>query len=111
MSPNRFYSVSEACRRLGIEPHVLRYWEQEFEFKFKRNSAGRRVVSARQLKKLELIRHLLHREGMTVRGAKRRLSAMHSEFPAAKAGTESRELLLWLKKELLEMRATLDAGG
>jgi len=110
MSPRRFYSVSEACRRLRIEPHVLRYWEKEFEFSLKRNSAGRRVVSAEQLRKLELIRHLLHREGLTVRGARRKLAAMPATAPTTRPGPDDRQLLLWLKKELIALRATLGTG-
>uniref|UniRef100_A0A7C4CBR7 MerR family transcriptional regulator n=1 Tax=candidate division WOR-3 bacterium TaxID=2052148 RepID=A0A7C4CBR7_UNCW3 len=110
MTARRFYSVSDACRRLGIEPHVLRYWEKEFEFSFKRNSAGRRVVSSQQLKKLELIRHLLHKEGLTVRGARRRLAATLSAPPTSASGSDTRELLLWLKQELLSLRAALEAG-
>lgn len=111
MSPQRFYSVSEACRRLGIEPHVLRYWEKEFEFSFKRNSAGRRVVSSQQLKKLEVIRHLLRKEGLTVRGARRKLTAMQSEPTTTQTDGRRRELLLWFKRELLMLRSTLEAGN
>lgn len=110
MNRRRFYSVSEACRRLDIEPHVLRYWEKEFEFSFKRNSAGRRVISAQQLMKLELIRHLLHKEGLTIRGARRRLAAMPSEPAPAQSGTDNGQLLLWFRKELLSLRALLAAG-
>ncbi len=75
MSPQKFYSVAAVCKKLGIQPHTLRYWEKEFEIKFKRNSAGRRIIAAEQLKKLELIQHLIHREKMTIKGAKRKLGS------------------------------------
>ncbi|NPV13530.1 MerR family transcriptional regulator [candidate division WOR-3 bacterium] len=107
MSPQKFYSVTQVCKKLGIQPHTLRYWEKEFEIKFKRNSAGRRIVSSEQLKKLELIQHLLHREKMTVKGAKRKLATMNiteEEIPQTK---DYAQLLLWLKKQLIELRALL----
>ena len=25
-----YYSISEVCSQIGLEPHVLRYWESEF---------------------------------------------------------------------------------
>ncbi|MEO0009871.1 MAG: MerR family transcriptional regulator [candidate division WOR-3 bacterium] len=110
MKEKKFYSLSEACRILRVPAYTLRYWEKEFEFKFERNSAGRRIISDEQLRKLELIQHLLHREKMTIKGAKKKLQAMNSrsgEVPQAKDG---REVLLWLKKELIALRTTLEAG-
>ncbi|MGQ9678059.1 MAG: MerR family transcriptional regulator [bacterium] len=110
MSAQKFYSVSAVCKKLNIQPHTLRYWEKEFEMKFQRNSAGRRIVSAEQLKKLELIRHLLHQEKMTIKGAKRKLTKMSvtkQELPDTK---DQQQLLLWLKKQLIELRALLETN-
>lgn len=108
MSAEKFYSFSGVCRKLNIQPHTLRYWEKEFEMKFQRNSAGRRIVSAEQLKKLELIRHFLYQEKMTIKGAKRKLAQINftkEELPDAK---NRQHLLLWLKKQLIELRALLE---
>ena len=107
MSPEKFHSVSYVCKHLHIKPHTLRYWENEFDIKLKRNSAGRRIVSAEQLKKLELIQHLLYREKMTIKGARRRLAEMNipqDELPNPK---DQRQLILWLKKELIQLRGLL----
>jgi len=106
----KYYSVTETCRRLSIKPHILRYWEKEFEFNPKRNSAGRRIYSGQQLEKLQLIRHLLHEEKLTVKGARRQLSKMSAqpERPATTKG--QRDTLLWLKKELIAIQALLEAG-
>ena len=78
MSGTKFHSVTEVCRRLGLKPHVLRYWEEEFEMKVKRNSAGRRIYSTQQLEKLALVKHLVRSERLTVKGAKRRIASMAS---------------------------------
>ncbi len=110
MSQQKFYSVSYVCKHLHIQPHTLRYWEKKFDIKFKRNSAGRRIVSTEQLKKLELIQHLLYREKMTVKGAKRRLAEMNlpeGELPDAR---DRRQILLWLKKELIQLRGLLETA-
>jgi DNA-binding transcriptional MerR regulator len=109
MTASSFHSVTEACRRLRIQPHVLRYWEKEFEISLKRNSAGRRIISAAQLQKLELIRHLLYHERLTVAGARRRLAAMRTHPPTGSRASDTRETLLWLKRELLILRQLLES--
>ncbi|MEO0081101.1 MAG: MerR family transcriptional regulator [candidate division WOR-3 bacterium] len=103
----KFYTVTQVCRQLGVQPHVLRYWEEEFEIRVKRNSAGRRVFSADQLERLQTIKHLLRRERLTVRGAKARLAKMDRN-PDLRS-TDLRSLLPWLKKELISIRALLSS--
>jgi DNA-binding transcriptional MerR regulator len=105
MTVDRFFSVTDSCRELGIEPHVLRYWEKEFEIGLKRNSAGRRIVSAAQLAKLQLIKHLLHREKLTIKGARRRLAQSGAAAQGGPAGADARPTLLWIKKELLALKS------
>lgn len=39
------YSVSEAVRLIGVESHVLRYWEEELQIAIRRTSQGHRVYS------------------------------------------------------------------
>ncbi len=108
MSTTKFYSVTEACRRLGIKPHVLRYWEQEFELKPARNSARRRIYTEAQLERLQLIKHLVRTEKLTVQGARRQLARMSAQPAEPTASTDHRQTLLWLKKELLSIRALLE---
>ncbi|MGQ9708345.1 MAG: MerR family transcriptional regulator [bacterium] len=107
MNKQSFYSMAKVCQLLKIEPHTLRYWERQFDLHFKRNSAGRRIVSGEQLKKLELIQHLLYHEKMTVKGAKRKLSVMTAKTDELPDPRNARQILLWLKKELIRLRATL----
>lgn len=39
------YSVSEAVRLIGVESHVLRYWEEELRIEIRRNNQGHRVYT------------------------------------------------------------------
>jgi DNA-binding transcriptional MerR regulator len=107
MSPETYCTVTQACRKLGVPPHVLRYWEQEFELKLKRNSAGRRILSSAQMERLRLIKHLLRDEKLTVKGAKRQLTKMNSQPTQPAASKDARQTLLWLKKELISVREML----
>lgn len=108
MTVDRYYTVTEACGELGIEPHVLRYWESEFDIRFKRNSAGRRIISPDQLAKLGVIKQLLHKERLTIKGARRRLSQPDPNRAAPAASRDTRQSLLWVKKELLGLKSLVD---
>ena len=107
MKSGKHYLVTEVCARLGIEPHILRYWEKEFEIKPIRNSAGRRIYSEAQLERLQLIKHLVRTEKLTAVGARRQLAKMAAQATQPAALGDRPQTLLWLKKELLSIRALL----
>ena len=57
---------------MELPPHVLRYWETEFdELKPKKNRAGNRVYNHGDLKIIERIKYLLKEARYTLEGAKR----------------------------------------
>lgn len=59
---------------LDIKPHVLRYWETQFEaLNPAKNRAGNRVYRARDLQRIALIHRLLHEEKYTIEGARKRI--------------------------------------
>ena len=43
------YSVSEAVRLIGVESHVLRYWEEELHVPVGRSTQGHRMYSERDI--------------------------------------------------------------
>jgi DNA-binding transcriptional MerR regulator len=104
----KHYLVTEVCRRLSIKPHILRYWEREFGIKPVRNSAGRRIYNEAQLERLQLIKHLIRIEKLTVAGARRQLAKMPAHPAQPAAPSNPRQARLWLKKELLSLRALIE---
>jgi DNA-binding transcriptional MerR regulator len=107
----KYYLVTEVCARLAIEPHILRYWEREFGIKPDRNSAGRRIYNEAKLERLQLIKHLIRTEKLTVAGARHQLTRMSAQPAQSTLSGDNRQKLLWLKKELLSVRALLVADG
>jgi DNA-binding transcriptional MerR regulator len=84
-SGKTYYSISEVCGIIGVEAHVLRYWESEFsQLRPKKNRAGNRAYRDKDIGVVKRIRHLLYEEGYTIPGAKKRLAA-----PAAEAGSDA----------------------
>ena len=72
-----FYSIGEVCDLLGIKPHVLRYWETQFEaLAPTKNRAGNRVYRAGDLQRIALIHRLLYEEKYTIEGARRHLETL-----------------------------------
>ena len=70
-----YYSISEVAERTGLEAHVLRYWETEFEqLRPKKNRAGNRVYTERDIATVERVQHLLREEKYTIEGARQVLA-------------------------------------
>ena len=66
-----YYSIGEVSDLVDQEPHVLRYWEQEFDvLSPRKNRAGRRIYTEEDIATVERIRHLLKDEKYTIAGAR-----------------------------------------
>lgn len=69
-----FYKIGEVCELCGLEPHVLRYWEEEFPpLSPSKNRAGQRIYREKDLALIRQIKDLLYVHGFTIAGARRRL--------------------------------------
>ena len=69
-----YYKIGEACKVLGIQPYVLRYWETEFPaLTPSKSRSGQRVYSEKELEIIRRIKELLYDEGYTIAGAKKKL--------------------------------------
>ena len=55
------YSVSEAVRLVGVESHVLRYWEEELQVEIRRTAQGHRVYSESNIETFRRVRDLKER--------------------------------------------------
>jgi len=68
-----FISIGELCRRIGVKPYTLRYWEKEFgDFLNPYRSKGmHRRYREDDLKILLKIKELVKEKGYTIKGAKK----------------------------------------
>ena len=70
----RYYSISEVAAMLDVKPHILRYWESEFShLRPRKNRAGNRAYTERDIKIAMTVQHLLYEEKYTIEGAKKHL--------------------------------------
>ena len=69
-----FRTISEVAETLGVQPHVIRFWETKFnQIKPVKRAGGRRYYRPADLNLLCGIRTLLHDEGMTIKGVQKML--------------------------------------
>jgi DNA-binding transcriptional MerR regulator len=74
LPPKLYYRIGEVAELVGVEPHVLRYWEREFRsIRPTKSAKGQRVYSRRDVENLLRVRELLYSEGFTIAGAKKKL--------------------------------------
>ena len=110
-----FFKIGEVAQIVGVRAHVLRYWESEFAaLRPLKTRGSHRVYRRRDVELAVLLRRLLHDEGLTIAGAKRRLreSGQHrTAEPAAASVVQevtSRTVLLALRDELSGLLESLE---
>jgi len=69
-----FFRIGELAELVGVEPHVLRYWEQEFRVRPQRSPSGQRMYRRKDISKFLKIKQLLYKQGFTIAGARRALA-------------------------------------
>ena len=71
-----YFKIGEVCELVGVQAHVLRYWETEFPMLSpQKNRSGQRSYRRRDVEISLRIKHLLYEEMFTIAGAKKKLHA------------------------------------
>lgn len=71
-SPDAFRTISEVADWLGIQAHVLRFWESKFAaVKPVKRAGGRRYYRPADMLLLGGIKKLLHDDGLTIKGVQK----------------------------------------
>ena len=67
-----FRTIGEMAGEIGVKPHILRYWEEQFPMlRPLKRAGGRRHYRPEDAALLRHIRVLLQDRGFTVKGARR----------------------------------------
>ena len=65
-----FSTISKTAKIVGVQSHVLRFWEKKFySINPKKSQSGRRYYSSKDIEILIKIKKLLYEEGFTIKGA------------------------------------------
>ncbi|HSG06890.1 MAG TPA: MerR family transcriptional regulator [Longimicrobiales bacterium] len=109
-----YYSIGEVCDLTGLKPHVLRYWETQFDvLNPTKNRAGNRVFRPKEIEVILLVKHLLYEEKYTIEGARQQLLDMRKagELEEERQDVLEPELLAGMKAELQELLKVLTPGS
>ncbi len=107
-----YYSIGQVCELTGLKPHVLRYWETQFEpLHPTKNRAGNRVFRPKEVELILVVKHLLYERKFTIDGARQRLLEMRKsgESLTVKRDAVDREFLAGMKQELQQVKEVLAA--
>lgn len=67
MVEEKQYKISEMTKKVQVEAHVLRYWEEELQLPIKRNSLGHRYYTEEDVERFLQIKQLKER-GIQLKG-------------------------------------------
>lgn len=114
-----YFRIGEVSNLVGVDAHVLRYWETEFTvIKPYRGKSKQRLYRRQDVESLLRIKGLLHDEGYTISGARKFLksqktrataAALAGENPALKG--DQGQVLGMIKGELQAILAIFDGKG
>src|SRR5687767_6821460 len=75
-----YFKIGEVCDLVGVQAHVLRYWETEFPMLSpQKNQSGQRSYRRRDVEIALRIKQLLYNEMFTIAGARKKLQAEQRE--------------------------------
>ena len=96
----RYFTIGEVSELCGVKPHVLRYWEQEFEpLKPVKRRGNRRYYQRQDVLIIRQIRSLLYDDGFTIGGARQKLTGEEAKSDLS----QSQQIIKQLRKELDEI--------
>ena len=112
IAKKEYYSIGEVCDLTGLKPHVLRYWETQFELLHPtKNRAGNRVFRPKEIELVLLVKHLLYEKKFTIDGARQKLLDMRrrGEIAEGRKDVLDQEFLAGMKQELNHLKEVLTA--
>jgi DNA-binding transcriptional MerR regulator len=93
---------------VGVEQHVLRYWEDEFDaLRPVKNRAGQRLFKKQDVELILEIKRLLYEEKYTIAGAKKRLKEKKNNVVQLGFAFDRDNLMEWKKKVRKELESIL----
>jgi len=76
-----FYPIGEVAKMFGVNPSLIRFWEQEFDcIKPFKNKKGTRYFTPEDIETFQTIFYLVKQCGYTLQGAKDRLASNKAQI-------------------------------
>ena len=103
-----FFKIGEVAEIVGVEQHVLRYWEDEFDtLKPEKNQAGQRLYRHKDIETVVRIKELLYEEMFTIAGAKKKLKEKKKDPNQLSFQFDPEEFLKWKKQLKNDLKSVI----
>jgi DNA-binding transcriptional MerR regulator len=89
------YLIKEAAALVGVESHVLRYWEDELKMDIRRNGMGHRYYTKRDIELLTKVRNLKEK-GLQLKAIRNYLEMRREQIE--KAATDADKVIPFVDK-------------
>ena len=74
-----YFKIGEVSKLTRVKPHVLRYWESEFNIVTPRKSNGnQRVYTKKDIELILSIKQLLYKDKLTLEGARKKVKELQT---------------------------------
>lgn len=85
-----YFKIGEVCDLVGVQAHVLRYWETEFPMLSpQKNKSGQRSYRRRDVEIALRVKQLLYNEMFTIAGARKKLQSESRDGSKAKTASDA----------------------
>ena len=101
----RYFSIGEVASLCGVKPHVLRYWEQEFEqLKPIKRRGNRRNYQRQDVLLVRQLCGLLYEQGFTIAGARQWLQGDQAQDDSQRYQQLIRQTISELESILVQLK-------
>ncbi|WP_020190138.1 MerR family transcriptional regulator [Pseudomonas putida] len=101
----RYFTIGEVSELCAVKPHVLRYWEQEFDqLNPVKRRGNRRYYQRQDVLMIRQIRALLYDQGFTIGGARLRLSSDEAKVESSQYKQLIRQMIVELEDVLVVLK-------
>ncbi len=124
-----YFKIGEVAEIAGVKPHVLRYWESEFNaIRPTKSRSKQRLYRRQDIELILRLKDLLYNQGFTISGARKQLRRKSAQLPdeslidgapalsdvqmALPLSSElDRELLKEIRLDLLRLKKSLESSS
>lgn len=101
----RYFTIGEVSDLCRVKPHVLRYWEQEFnQLEPVKRRGNRRYYQHQDVLLIRQIRCLLYDKGFTIGGARQQMDSSDAKDEGMKCNQIVKQMVAELEELLVVLK-------
>ena len=106
----KYYLIKEAAAKVGVETHVLRYWEEELKMEIHRNKMGHRYYTEKDIEVLTKVRDLKEK-GLQLKAIRNYLEMRREQIAKEETQRSTDIIQVVSEKEEKALREPEHRGG